>query len=304
MDYGWITQWGSTVECMAISPVKPDWVVVGTAGHVFLTDNAGSTWQQRYCRIEGDRFRGNGLEVTCFNDIVPDPKEPGRLYFCYFDIGLLVSNDCGRTFQKAVDGMKHSGNCFTVVVDPADTNVLWAGTGEWASNQGDVCRSKDRGRTWTVVGKPESGLPAGQTKHLVLDPTSPPDRRILYVTSTGNGIFRSGDGGTHGGRSAQGSLRLLGESRADFYWVRATRNTFASLWAGARRRAAASMKLEMAANPGERPTAMESSPIFKTFRPTRTISRSSMPASVSTSTVLQSRRSSCPADSSRAATAG
>jgi photosystem II stability/assembly factor-like uncharacterized protein len=195
MDYGWITQWGPAVECMAISPAKPERVVFGTSGHVFLTDNAGATWQQRYCRTEGDRFRGNGLEVTCFNDIVPDPKEPGRLYLCYFDIGLLVSNDYGHTFQKAVQGMKHSGNCFTVVVDPADTNVLWAGTGQWASNQGDVCRSKDRGRTWTVVGKPETGLPAGQTKHLILDPTSAPERRILYVTSKGNGIFRSGDGG-------------------------------------------------------------------------------------------------------------
>ena len=195
MDYGWITQWGPTVECMAISPAKPDRVVFGTAGHVLLTDNAGVTWQQRYCRIEGDRFRGNGLEVTCFNDLVPDPNEPGRLYLCYFDIGLLVSNDYGRTFQQAVYGMKHSGNCFTVVVDPEDSNVLWAGTGQWASNQGDVCRSEDRGRTWTVVGKPESGLPVGQTKHLVLDPTSSPDRRILYVTSQGNGIFRSEDGG-------------------------------------------------------------------------------------------------------------
>ena len=87
IDYGWITQWGSTVECIAISPAKPDRVVFGTSGHVFLTDDAGSTWQHRYCRIEGDRFRGNGLEVTCLNDIVPDPMEPGRLYFCYFDIG-------------------------------------------------------------------------------------------------------------------------------------------------------------------------------------------------------------------------
>jgi photosystem II stability/assembly factor-like uncharacterized protein len=195
MDYGWIREWGPAVECVAISPVKPDRVVFGTSGHVFLTDSAGTTWQQRYCRFEGDRFRGNGLEVTCFNNIVSDPKDPGRLYFCYFDIGLLVSDDYGRTFEKAVQGMKHAGNCFTVVMDPDDTKRLWAGTGEWGSNQGDVCRSEDRGRTWRVAGKPESGLPVGQTKHLVLDATSPADRRILYVTSKGNGIFRSEDGG-------------------------------------------------------------------------------------------------------------
>ncbi len=195
MDYGWITPWGPAVECMAIAPGRPDRVVFGTSGHVFLTENAGHTWQQRYCRVEGDRFWGNGLEVTCFNDIAPDPKDPRRLYLCYFDVGLLVSDDSGRTFQKAVRGMKHSGNCFTVLIDPTDTKRLWAGTGQWASNQGDVCRSDDRGQTWTVVGKPESGLPVGQTRHLVLDPTSPVGRRVLYVTSQGNGIYKSEDGG-------------------------------------------------------------------------------------------------------------
>ncbi len=195
MDYGWISQWGPAVECMAISPAKGDRVVFGTSGHVFLTDSAGDTWQQRYCQIEGDRFRGTGLEVTCFNEVVTDPGDPGRLYFCYYDIGLLVSDDYGRSFRKAGQGMRHAGNCFTVVVDPVDPERLWAGTGQWGSNQGDVCRSEDRGRSWTVVGKPETGLPVGQTKHLILDTTSPVDRRVLYVTSQGNGVFRSDDSG-------------------------------------------------------------------------------------------------------------
>ncbi|MCL4193149.1 MAG: glycoside hydrolase, partial [Thermoguttaceae bacterium] len=180
---------------MALSPAKGDRVVFGTSGHVFLTDSAGDTWQQRYCQIEGDRVRGTGLEGTCFNDVVTDPGDPGRLYFCYYDIGLLVSDDYGRSFQKTGQGMRHAGNCFTVVVDPVDPEQLWAGTGQWGSNQGDVCRSEDRGRSWTVVGKPETGLPVGQTKTLILDVTSPVDRRVLYVTSQGNGVFRSDDSG-------------------------------------------------------------------------------------------------------------
>jgi photosystem II stability/assembly factor-like uncharacterized protein len=195
MDYGWITEWGPAVECLAIAASRPDRVAFGTSGQVFATDDAGTSWQQRYGRAEGDRIRGTGLEVTCFNRIVADPKTPGRLYFCYFDIGLLVSEDHGRTFRHAVRGMKHAGNCFTVVIDPSDINTLWAGTGEWGTNQGDVCRSLDAGRTWSVVGRPESGLPVGQTRYLALDSSSPPGARTIYVTSHGNGIYRSDDGG-------------------------------------------------------------------------------------------------------------
>ena len=194
MDYGWIAEWGPSVESLAISPARPERLVFGTAGHVFASDDGGTSWQQRYCHVENDHVRGNGLEVTCFNRIVADPKSAGRFYFCYFDIGLLISDDNGRTFRQAVQGMKHKGNCFTVIVDP-DDGTLWAGTGAWGTNEGDVCRSLDQGRTWSVVGRPESGLPAGQTKHLVLDRSSPAGARTLYVTSKGNGVYKSENGG-------------------------------------------------------------------------------------------------------------
>lgn len=196
MDRGWITQWGPSVECLAICPADPDMLVFGTSGHVYLTEDAGETWQQRYCRqFEDGRFTGTGLEVTCMFDVVLDPVDPARGYFCFYDIGLLISDDGGKTFRRGVEGMKNSGNCFTVVVDPANRNKLWACTGQWGSNVGDVCRSADRGATWTVVGKPETGLPVGQTRSLVLDPVSPEGSRTLYVTCGGHGIFKSVDDG-------------------------------------------------------------------------------------------------------------
>jgi len=195
-DYGWITDWGPTVECLTISPVNPKRLYFGTGGQILATDDAGSTWRQRYCRMLPDgRFTGTGLEVTCLSGTVFDPHQAGRIYFGYFDIGLLISEDGGATFRRSRQGMKHYGNCFTVVPDPDDPNVLWATTGQWASNQGDVCRSRDRGLTWEVVGKPETGLPEGQTKVLVLDPKSPKGSRHLTVTCGGHGVYRSIDGG-------------------------------------------------------------------------------------------------------------
>lgn len=197
-EYGWITQWGGTGECMSISPTEPERVCFGTSGHIFSTGDAGATWEQRYCEmLPAGRFRGTGLEVTCLNDMVYDPHRAGRLYLGYFDIGLLISDDSGASFRRSVKGMRYDGNCFTVVPDPDDPQVLLATTGEWGANHGDVCRSEDGGESWQVVGKPETGLPDGQTKTLLLDPASPVGVRRLVVTCTGHGVYESTDGGAN-----------------------------------------------------------------------------------------------------------
>jgi len=196
MDYGWITQWGPTVTCLAVSPAEPGRVVFGTSGHIFVSADGGGTWKQRYCRqLPGGRFTGTGLEVTCLNRIVPDPVRPGRVYYCYMDIGLLISDDRGKTFRRSHEGMRNPGNCFTVLVDPDVSSMLWAATGQWHSNTGEICASHDAGQTWQVVGDRSSGLPDGQVRHLLLDPTSPAGWRRLLATSTGNGVYESRDGG-------------------------------------------------------------------------------------------------------------
>ena len=196
MDYGWIDFWGPAVECLAVSPVQPNRVAFGTSGHVFVSDDGGRTWQQRYSRgLPNNHFSGTGLEVTCLNDVAADPRRPQRLYLCYFDIGLLISEDLGRSFRRSYQGMRNSGNCFAVAVDPAHTETIWAATGRWESNVGDVCLSRDDGRTWQVVGHAGSGLPDGQTHHLVLDSKSPAAHRRVLVTSKGNGLYETADGG-------------------------------------------------------------------------------------------------------------
>ncbi len=197
MDYGWITQWGPAVTCLAVSPGEAGRLVFGTSGHLFVSADGGGSWKQRYCReLPGGRFTGNGLEVTCLNSIVADPVRPARAYYCYMDIGLLVTEDRGQTFRRSFEGMSHPGNCFTVLVDPGAPDTLWAATGQWHVNTGEICASHDDGRTWEAVGQPSSGLPNGQVRHLLLDLTSPVGWRRLLATSSGHGIYESRDGGT------------------------------------------------------------------------------------------------------------
>ncbi|NLC57306.1 MAG: hypothetical protein GX774_10750 [Armatimonadetes bacterium] len=205
MSYGWATMWGPSVMGLAIDPRAPDTLYFSTSGHLFRTTDRGDHWTAAYTRrVEAPAgapespsgwWSGTGLEVTCLNRIVVHPRDAGRLYFCYYDIGLLQSFDGGRTFTQTVKGMRHAGNTFTVAFDPDDPRVLFAGTGEWASNHGDVCRSEDGGFTWKVVGRPESGLPDGQTRFLVVDRDSPPGARRVYVSVEGSGVYASEDGG-------------------------------------------------------------------------------------------------------------
>lgn len=205
VDYGWITMWGPTVMGLAMNVCSPDTLYFSTSGHIFRSADRGAHWTQCYTRpaTKPDGapesatgwWSGTGLEVTCAREVVVHPSDPQRLYLCYADIGLLQSWDGGRTFAHTVTGMKNSGNVFSLAFDPDDPRIVFAATGWWEHNAGDVCRSDDGGLTWRVVGKPDTGLPDGQTRHLIVDRGSPASARRVFVTVKEHGVFCSEDGG-------------------------------------------------------------------------------------------------------------
>jgi photosystem II stability/assembly factor-like uncharacterized protein len=205
MDYGWITMWGACVMGFAMDARAPDTLWFSTSGHIFRTTDRGEHWTQSYTRPAGKSpgapdsptgwWCGTGLEVTCAHEVAVHPRDSKRLYLSYADIGLLQTFDGGRTFTQTVSGMKNTGNTFTVAFNPDEPRIMFAGTGWWNRNAGDVCRSDDGGMTWRVVGKPETGLPDGQTRHLLVDRSSPVSARRVFVTVKEHGVFCSEDGG-------------------------------------------------------------------------------------------------------------
>jgi len=231
MDYGWLHFWGPSVTALCISPSNPEVLYFGTSGHIFTTRDGGRTWRQCYTEeVSPGRWRGNGLETTCLFDIKAHPRRPGWLYLCYYDIGLIRSTDGGRTFFRSTGGLPHglSGNFFTVAFDPEEPETLWAGIGQWGRNEGYVARSDDWGETWRVVGRPESGLPCGRTRAILLGPKGPKGRTLL-VSVEGHGIYKSEDGGLHWSKagewpegrslSIQGLLRHPKRPQTLFAWA-------------------------------------------------------------------------------------
>ena len=95
---------------------------------------------------------------------------------------------------------------YWIVFDPKVKGRMWSvnsGTHDlprpkmWRHNspmnfKGGVCRSEDGGKTWAQSNQ---GMDETGATHIVLDPNSPEDARVLYVAGYGRGVYKSSDGG-------------------------------------------------------------------------------------------------------------
>jgi len=146
------------------------------------------------------RSLGPALVPGRIADVAIDPKNPNVWYVATAFGGLWKTVNRGVTFTPIFD----DGPSFTlccVVVDPKDSNVIWLGTGENASQRsahfGDgVYKSLDAGKTWKRVGL-ESSEHLGK---IVIDPRN---SNTVFVASQGplfssggdRGVFKTTDGG-------------------------------------------------------------------------------------------------------------
>src|SRR6516165_4435131 len=152
--------------------------------------------------LKGLEFRsiGPALSTGRVQDIAIDPRNPNTWYVATAFGGLWKTTNRGTSFTPIFD----DGGSFTlccVVVDPKDSNVIWLGTGENASQRsahfGDgVYKSTDAGKTWQRVGLASSEH-IGQ---IIIDPRN---SNVVYVASQGplwsaggeRGLYKTTDGG-------------------------------------------------------------------------------------------------------------
>jgi photosystem II stability/assembly factor-like uncharacterized protein len=200
-QHAWINFWGPSVTCLTLSPKHPDTLYFGTSGYIYKTTNGGATWQQRYTRERADELiSGSGLEVTCLHMVTPHPHVKERVFFGFYDIGLLVSNDGGTSFLRCMKGVPraYDNSCFTVSFAEGDDARVWAGFGQWGSNRGLIAESRDGGVTWTPLNKTESGMPDARPRCLIswmpLKDNPGKKHRLLYVAE-GKGLYASADDG-------------------------------------------------------------------------------------------------------------
>lgn len=126
--------------------------------------------------------------------ILIDPNDSSRLYAAGVGGGVWLSTDSGSSWTPTDDLMANLAVC-SLVMDPTDSSIIFAGTGEGFSNidavRGDgIFRTDDGGVTWNQLPATAANANFFYVNSLAI---SADGQTLLAGTNTG--IFRSTDSG-------------------------------------------------------------------------------------------------------------
>ncbi|MBN2559936.1 MAG: hypothetical protein JXQ75_03275 [Phycisphaerae bacterium] len=131
--------------------------------------------------------------------IVFDPQDPDIMYAAGVAGGIWKSTDAGANWTVTDDLMLNLA-VSTIAIDPSNSNILYAGTGEGFLGgrpgvQGlGIFKSTDAGATWTQLAGTVTGVPEGAFYYVNKLVISPNDPTRIYA-ATRFGVWRSLDSG-------------------------------------------------------------------------------------------------------------
>ncbi|NNC83935.1 MAG: T9SS type A sorting domain-containing protein [Flavobacteriales bacterium] len=203
---------------VTIAPSDPDRVYVGT-GEANGSGTSGAFFGDGVWRSDdgGDTWQEAGLpDSQHIGRLVVHPTDPDKVFAA--TTGLLYGTSPTRGLYRTADGganweqvlfVTDSTACIDVVMDPVNTDIIYASTWErrrrpWGRVYGGVTsrvyRSADGGDTWQQLtnGLPEDDTQTGRIG-LAISATDP---NVVYASYTTNaitnvyaGLYRSNDGG-------------------------------------------------------------------------------------------------------------
>ena len=131
--------------------------------------------------------------------LVINPVNPSVMYAAGVAGGVWKSVDAGANWSPTDDFMANLA-VVSLAMDPADPDVLYAGTGEgvYTHNiflQGlGIFKTTDGGASWQQLPGTVSGVPSGAFHYVNKVVISPNDSQRVYA-ATRTGVWRSDDGG-------------------------------------------------------------------------------------------------------------
>jgi photosystem II stability/assembly factor-like uncharacterized protein len=149
---------------------------IGTGGWgVYKYDQGSNQWQNMGRTLGLGWWSTWERRMYQFSSIVFDPSTPGRVYLGHFPGGFFISQDGGHSWKDSSIGLGNDG-IFSLMIDPTNSSILWAGTYNGASE------STDQGKTWQLRN---NGMPAQQWPFTIAIDSNNPN--IMYA-STKNGL--------------------------------------------------------------------------------------------------------------------
>jgi photosystem II stability/assembly factor-like uncharacterized protein len=185
--------WTSTV-----SNIEEMAFVPGTSQSLFMTDwwnlwqsaDNGEHWYQRH----------HGLQNTCINDLKIHPRNQKALYLCTWDNGLMISEDSGTHWRRAMNGVVKDGHAQEIEIsqkDPSRMILLINLRGKQGKIY--VYESRNSGANWKDIGfsvpietLPQKGYIDGLATNVELDPFSDD---TIYVGTNGYGVYKTTNAG-------------------------------------------------------------------------------------------------------------
>jgi len=175
---------GEDVAALAFSQDDPPVLYAAVRSSLFASTDGGANWIQQAAQV------GNGRG---FSRMRVAPGNGNALYAVAVIEGTFHSEDGGYNWMAINNGLPEdsngSVNVQALAIDPADADVLYAGTGWGASSGNGVFKSTDGGQTWAPAnrGMIDYGITA-----LAINPT---DSQVVYAGADRGELFKSTDGG-------------------------------------------------------------------------------------------------------------
>lgn len=202
----WGPDFGDEPLSIGVSENDPNIVYTTDLARMMRSTDGGTNWYGVNSQNTGSGVTTTGLDVTTCYGIHFDPFDPKRVFITYTDIGLMRSEDGGESWMSATTSgvpKDWQNTTYWLEFDPAVKGKMWAVMSRHhdlpryrelnRGGPGGVVMSTDGGKTWTVTSRGLSSTT--QPTHILLDPKSPPEARVLYIAAFGQGVFKSTDGG-------------------------------------------------------------------------------------------------------------
>jgi len=210
----WITErfgpdWGENPLVLTVADQDANLAYATDLGRTMRTTDGGANWIAVYSRRSAENgWVSTGLDVTNAYGYHFDPFDQNRQFISTTDIGLFRSEDGGKSWISSTMGVPKEwmNTTYWIEFDPTMKGRVWS-VNSWTHDlprpkmwrkkgigdyRGGVCRSEDGGKTWT---KSNEGMAETAPTHILVDPASPPESRVLYVAAFGRGVYKSADGG-------------------------------------------------------------------------------------------------------------
>ena len=201
--------WGRSTEDLGVAPTDPNRVYGSDSMRMLRSTDGGGSWEAVYSRrLPDGGYDSTGLDVTTCYGVHFDPFDNNRMVISYTDIGQFRSENGGQSWLISTIGVPRPwrNTTYWMEFDPEVKGRVWGVMSYvhdlprpkmWNNRSvstyiGGICRSDDGARSWNCSSE---WIPDTAPTHILLDPRSPKDARVLYVAAFGKGVYKSEDGG-------------------------------------------------------------------------------------------------------------